>query len=120
MGVMRSRRPGPLVAADVADDDLLSLSVPQKCDANGAPGVSVARAEALNSPQVEHRRMVVEAEHPVAGVYRMAGNYLKLSQIQDEHFRPAPLLGQHTDEVLSDAGGYSAMEIQAMRRDGAI
>ena len=64
--------------------------------------------------------MVVEAEHPVAGVYRMAGNYLKLSQIQDEHFRPAPLLGQHTDEVLSDAGGYSAMEIQAMRRDGAI
>ncbi len=77
-------------------------------------------AEALNSPQVEHRHMVVEAEHPVAGVYRMAGNYLKLSQIQDEHFRPAPLLGQHTDEVLSDAGGYSAADIQALRRDGAI
>jgi crotonobetainyl-CoA:carnitine CoA-transferase CaiB-like acyl-CoA transferase len=77
-------------------------------------------AQALESPSARHRHMVVEVEHPVAGRYKVIGNPIKLSQIQEEVFFAAPVLGQHTDEVLSGLLGYSADEVQALRREGAI
>ena len=50
-------------------------------------------AEAFQDPQVLHRNMLVEADHPVAGKYRMPGNPIKMGP--EEEFRPAPTLGQH-------------------------
>ncbi|MFH1141216.1 MAG: CoA transferase [Chloroflexota bacterium] len=76
--------------------------------------------QALSSPQATHRHMVVEAEHPVAGRYKMAGNPVKMSQIQEETFLPAPLLSQHTEEVLTSLLGYSSEQVQALRREGVV
>jgi len=50
------------------------------------------------------RAMVVELEHPVEGTVRALGMPLKLSDTPGEIRRPAPLLGEHTEEVLREAG----------------
>jgi crotonobetainyl-CoA:carnitine CoA-transferase CaiB-like acyl-CoA transferase len=90
-------------------------------EAGGVPCAPVNTvAQALNSPQARHRHMVVEAVHPVAGRYKMAGNHLKMSQSAEEHFLPAPLLGEHTEEVLSTLLDYSPHQIDALRREGAV
>ena len=60
--------------------------------------------EAYEDPQVLHRNMLVEADHPTAGRYAMPGNPVKLG---DEVFGPAPTLGQHNEEVLAEVLGYA-------------
>ena len=74
--------------------------------------------EAFRDPQVLHRNMLVEANHPVAGRYKMPGNPIKLGQV--ETFHPAPTLGQDTDSVLDELLGYSADEIGALRQKGIV
>ena len=75
-------------------------------------------AEGLNDPQALHRNMLVEADHPVAGKYKMPGNPIKMDQ--DEVFRPAPTLGQHNGEVLGELLGYSGEEIEAFKQGRII
>lgn len=76
-------------------------------------------SQALSDPQVLHRNMVVEVEHPEGGSTRVPGNPIKLSGAGGETFTPPPLLGQHTEEVLGDIAGYSAEKIAAMKASGA-
>ena len=74
---------------------------------------------ALEQPQVAAREMVVEVEHPVAGTLKMLGSPLKLSEQPVSIRRPPPTLGQHTDQVLAEAG-YTAAEITGLREAGII
>jgi formyl-CoA transferase/CoA:oxalate CoA-transferase len=74
---------------------------------------------ALAQPQVAARDMVVELEHPVAGMLKMLGTPLKLSAQPASIRRPPPVLGQHTDEILAEAG-YSAGRIAELRAAGVI
>ncbi len=73
--------------------------------------------EAYEDPQVLHRNMLVEADHPIAGRYAMPGNPVKLG---DEMFGPAPTLGQHNEEVLGEVLGYSAQQIEGLKQSGTI
>jgi len=66
-------------------------------------------------PQVQARGMALEAEHPTAGPVRFTGFPYKLSQTPAEVRRPPPLLGQHTEEVLTGLLGYSAKQAVALR-----
>jgi crotonobetainyl-CoA:carnitine CoA-transferase CaiB-like acyl-CoA transferase len=75
--------------------------------------------EMLSDPQVLARRMVVEVEHPKAGTVKALGLPIKLSETPGSVRRAAPLLGQHTREVLGSLG-YSEREIQALERAGAV
>jgi alpha-methylacyl-CoA racemase len=75
--------------------------------------------EALDSELVRAREMVVEVEQPRLGTVRQVGAPVKLSRTPADPTRPAPAFGEHTDEVLSEAG-YSAEEIAAMRESGAV
>ena len=77
-------------------------------------------AQALSDPQVLHRNMVVELQHPSGGRIRGPGNPIKLSRVRGETFTAAPTLGQHTDEVLRDCLGMKAAEIDRLRGDGII
>ena len=90
----------------------------------GAAGIPVAPVhtldEAVQDPQVRHRRMVVEVEHPEGGTYEATGNPFKLSAADEERFTPPPTLGQHTAEVLRDVLGYDAERIAALYADGAV
>ncbi len=74
----------------------------------------------VEHPQVEARGMLVEHEHPVAGTVRMVGVPVRLSETPGAIRTPAPLLGQHTDEVLRDRLGFDDEEIARLRRAGAI
>ena len=62
--------------------------------------------------------MVTEVEQPELGTVRQLGNPVKLSRTPADPTRPAPAFGEHTDEVLAEAG-YSESEIAAMKDSGA-
>ncbi len=94
------------------------LTILEKADVPAGPVRNIA--EALNSPQAAYRNMVVEVEHPKAGKYKTVGNPLKMSQIQEESFGPAPLLGQHTEEVLGDLLGYTSEDVRKLKEEGVL
>ena len=70
--------------------------------------------EVMADPQIRAREMVVETRHPTLGTLSTLGTPIKLSGTPLTPGRPAPLLGQHTDEVLA-AAGYREEEIAALR-----
>lgn len=74
--------------------------------------------EALESDLVREREMVVEWEQPELGPVRQLGVPVKLSRTPGDVHAPAPALGEHTEEVLADAG-FSADEIAALIESGA-
>src|ERR1700722_325943 len=74
---------------------------------------------ALGQPQVAAREMVVEIEHPVAGTLKMLGSPLKLSAQPASIRRPPPVLGEHTDEILAEAG-YTAAQVTELREAGMV
>ena len=76
-------------------------------------------ADVYADPQVLARDMVVELEHPTAGRIRNIGVPVKLSDTPGAIRRPAPMLGQHTDEVLSEHG-YSVEDIVRLRGKGVL
>jgi formyl-CoA transferase len=61
---------------------------------------------------------IVEVDHPTRGKYLSVGNPIKLSASSTEVTR-SPLLGEHTDEILSQVLGYSATEVAAIKASGA-
>ena len=70
--------------------------------------------DVIVDPQVNAREMVLETEHPTLGRILTLGTPIKMSETPLRPGRPAPLLGQHTDEVLREAG-YNASEISEFR-----
>jgi crotonobetainyl-CoA:carnitine CoA-transferase CaiB-like acyl-CoA transferase len=76
-------------------------------------------AEVFSDPQVEHRGLRLEVEHPAAGHVQLAGFPFRLSETPARLTRPPPTLGQHSDEVLGELG-YGAEEVARLRRDGVV
>jgi alpha-methylacyl-CoA racemase len=74
--------------------------------------------EALDSALVRERGMVVEVEQPQLGTVRQLGFPVKMSRTPGDPTRPAPAFGEHTGEVLREAG-YSDDEIASMLESGA-
>jgi len=74
--------------------------------------------EALSSELVREREMVTELEQPGIGPVRQLGVPVKMSRTPGRADRPAPAFGEHTDEVLREAG-YGEEEIAAMKEAGA-
>lgn len=70
-------------------------------------------------PHVQSRDMAVELQHPKAGGIRNIGVAVKLSDTPGSVRTPAPLLGQHTDDVLAEFG-YADADIAALRQSGAL
>ena len=76
-------------------------------------------AQVFADRQVVAREMVVEVDHPTLGHLRTLGSPIKMSATPPEVTRRAPMLGEHTVEVLAEAG-FGVEEIAALRRAGAI
>ena len=89
-------------------------------DAAGVPvGPVHSLGEALTHPQTLARGMVVDLVHPQAGETRALGCPLHFSETPARIDRPAPMLGEHTREVLRESG-YSEAEIDAFVAEGVV
>jgi len=75
--------------------------------------------EMVEDPQVQHRQMVVETEHPEVGKVKQFGIAIKLSETPGLVRRAAPYGGEHTDEVLRGLG-MTPQEIQALREKKVV
>ncbi|MGA0594081.1 CaiB/BaiF CoA transferase family protein [Enterovirga sp. CN4-39] len=75
--------------------------------------------QALSDPQTAARRMVVELDHPTAGKAPALGLPVKFSETPGDVRRPAPILGQHSREVMAELG-FTPAEIEEMERLGVF
>lgn len=86
----------------------------------GVPcGPVYSMGEALSDPQVVMNGMVVEMEHPTIGKIRNLGSVVKFAGTPVQYRTAPPLLGQHTESVLSELG-YSANDIAQMKSEGVL
>jgi crotonobetainyl-CoA:carnitine CoA-transferase CaiB-like acyl-CoA transferase len=76
-------------------------------------------AAVFADPQVQARGMVVNVDHPTLGAVKALGSPIKMSATPPDPSRRAPLLGEHTDEVLRESG-VTTEEIARLRSAGAI
>jgi crotonobetainyl-CoA:carnitine CoA-transferase CaiB-like acyl-CoA transferase len=75
--------------------------------------------EALEHEHVAARQLVLELDQPGIGPVRQAGFPIALSRTPASVARPAPALGEQTDEVLKEIG-YDAERIGALRAEGVV
>jgi crotonobetainyl-CoA:carnitine CoA-transferase CaiB-like acyl-CoA transferase len=75
--------------------------------------------ETFEDPQVRHRQMVVEVDHPRVGKVKQIGIPIKLSETPGTIRTLGVTLGAHTDEILKGLG-YSTRQVTALRQRGAV
>ena len=75
--------------------------------------------EMVRDPQINHRGMIVDVEHPTHGRVRQFGVAIKLSETPGTVRTAAPLAGEHTEAILKDLG-LGADEIAGMRQRKVI
>jgi len=73
----------------------------------------------FSDPQVLHRQMLKELDHPKAGKIKVTGIPVKLSDTPGEVKTAPPLLGQHTQEILSELG-YNNRDVEKLRQEKVI
>jgi len=89
-------------------------------DAAGIPcGPINDVVEAFAAPQAVARGLRTTVDHPTLGPIAQVGPPFELSRTPASIRSAPPLLGEHADEILTTAG-YSAADIEALRRDGVI
>lgn len=77
-------------------------------------------AQALDEPQVKARNMLVTIPHPLQPDFVTVGSPIKLSGTPVEYLRPAPMLGEHTDEVLKRQLGLDDERLAQLKALGVI
>lgn len=75
--------------------------------------------EVLQDPQIVERGLFFEMEHPLAGRVKQIAPPIKFSEVGKQTFSPAPLLGEHTEQVLFDLN-YSSEEVEDLRKKEVI
>ena len=92
----------------------------QRLDAEGVPCAPIlTRGEVLTHPQVAANDLIVESVHPHAGPMRQTRPAARFDATPATIRRPAPMLGEHTDEVLGELG-LSRDQITALREATAV
>jgi crotonobetainyl-CoA:carnitine CoA-transferase CaiB-like acyl-CoA transferase len=90
-------------------------------NAQGIPCAPINTLDAVfKDPQVLHRNMLVEIDHPSAGKVKMVGIPVKYSDTAATIRRPPPRLGEHTDEILFDLLGYDSSTRESLREKGIL
>jgi CoA:oxalate CoA-transferase len=89
-----------------------------KADLPHSPANNVK--EICEDPHIAHRKMLVEIDQPQVGKMRIVGSPIRLSETPGEVYAPAPMLGQHSEEVLKTVLRYSDEQIRALKEEGVI
>ncbi|HZX82636.1 MAG TPA: formyl-CoA transferase [Reyranella sp.] len=95
------------------------FEVMNECNAFDIPvGPILSMKELAEEPSLRHTGTVVEVDHPTRGKYLSVGNPIKLSDSITEVER-SPLLGEHTDEILTKVLKFTPREIAEIKASGA-
>ena len=76
--------------------------------------------QALKSPQVAARQMLVPVDDPAVGTRHVVGNPIKVKGLDNTHPAPPPRLGADTAAVLGELLGLDAAAIQALAKKGVV
>ena len=76
--------------------------------------------EIFNDPHVAARRLMIDVTDPILGPVKLVGPVAKMSSQTEPLTAPAPLLGQHNSEVLTEVLGYTDEQVGRLKADGAI
>lgn len=76
--------------------------------------------EVCDAEQLTSRGMVIEMEHPTAGLVKNIDSPFRFDDRNDDVHRPPPLLGQHTNKILSELLNLSAEELDDLQARGVI
>jgi crotonobetainyl-CoA:carnitine CoA-transferase CaiB-like acyl-CoA transferase len=92
------------------------------CQAAGVPAMPVQSTEdrVEHDLQLRHRELYLELEHPVIGRYKFQNAPFKLSETPAINFSPAPMIGQHNQEVFEGILGLTHEELVAGYDDGTF
>jgi crotonobetainyl-CoA:carnitine CoA-transferase CaiB-like acyl-CoA transferase len=91
-----------------------------RLDANDVPNAPInSIQEVFNDPQIKHMGIPKQIDHPKMGRSNLVGSPINLSDTPAQFFRPAPLLGEHTEEILARLG-YGNEAINELRTAGVI
>jgi crotonobetainyl-CoA:carnitine CoA-transferase CaiB-like acyl-CoA transferase len=82
-------------------------------------GPVLSRQEVFDEPQVLENEMLTTVKHPRSGRTTMVGVPFRLSETPGAIQQAAPLVGEHTEEILADLG-YATGEVQRLRELGVI
>jgi crotonobetainyl-CoA:carnitine CoA-transferase CaiB-like acyl-CoA transferase len=100
--------------------DKTKREVTDLADKNGILGAPLNTAEDLfTDPHLKERETFVEIDHPVTGPLKYASRPFRMSETPWQLRRPAPLLGEHNEEVYGELG-YSGEELARLRQEGVI
>ncbi len=94
----------------------------EKCQAAGVRALPVQSSEdrVEHDPQLRHRQMYQELEHPTLGVRKIQNAPFKLSETPAVNSLPSPLIGQHTRDIVEGLLGLSHEELIAGYADGTF
>jgi CoA:oxalate CoA-transferase len=93
----------------------------QILEKNGLPYSPINSIDrVVEDPNLKHRGMIAEIEQPGAGNLRIAGSPFHLSETPGEVRDPAPLLGQHTEEVLLEVLEYPRQRVRELIEEKVV
>ena len=91
-----------------------------RLDANQIPNAPINTiAEVFDNPQIKHLGIPKQISHPKMGMSNLVGSPINLSATPPKFFRAAPLLGEHTEQVLANLG-YDIDAVKELRASGVI
>src|ERR1044072_8484506 len=91
-----------------------------RLDANEIPNAPINTiAEVFDNPQIKHLGIPKQISHPKMGASNLVGSPINMSGTPPQFFRPAPLLGEQTEEVLARLG-YDGNALKELRANGVI
>lgn len=119
---------GRLSAHDAIDEAITAwtgkqdaASIMHRLQAAGVPaGVVQRSSDLLKDPQYIHRNFYRYFEHPVMGHIPYAGHQYRIANYDNAPRSPAPTLGQHSFEILSEFLGFDDAQIAAAYASGAV
>lgn len=77
-------------------------------------------AQTFEHPQVQHRGMKLQMQHPSSGAMALVANPIRFKESPIQYHLPPPLLGEHSQEVLVELLGMDAAQVQALRDGGVV
>ena len=91
-----------------------------RLDANNIPNAPInSIPEVFEDPQIKHMGIPKQIHHPKMGTSNVVGSPINLSDTPPQFFRPAPLLGENTEEILKRLG-YDNAAVKELRASGVI